>query len=161
LVALGVSVTAVAARSGFRWIQYTSEYFTVDFARGTMSVEVRDFRLIPFGWSSTDPEWESGTWDWKLSDYRESGEVRFERDLGVVAWGSSFPFFGVRSWYISLWPIAMISLGSGAGLLWWSASANRRKRRGLCAKCAYELAGLPASSPCPECGTARVMKVNA
>lgn len=35
----------------------------------------------------------------------------------------------------------------------WARRA-RRRRRGLCTKCAHSLEGLPADAPCPECGTA-------
>jgi hypothetical protein len=31
---------------------------------------------------------------------------------------------------------------------------RRSRRRGLCPRCAYNLAGLPPNSPCPECGRA-------
>src|SRR5262245_10478039 len=30
-----------------------------------------------------------------------------------------------------------------------------RRRRGLCARCGYDLRATPANTPCPECGTAK------
>jgi len=50
--------------------------------------------------------------------------------------------FYTASWFIPL---------GGVGLMrrW------RRRRRGQCPRCAYDLAGLTPGQPCPECGQAR------
>ncbi len=46
--------------------------------------------------------------------------------------------------------------------VWWAllfgpgaTRRSRRRRRGLCPRCAYDLKGLAPGSPCPECGPAR------
>ncbi|MFT5422611.1 MAG: hypothetical protein ACI89L_000376 [Phycisphaerales bacterium] len=46
---------------------------------------------------------------------------------------------------------AGIVFGTWEGLGY--ARRARRRRKGLCAKCAHSLDGLPDSAPCPECGT--------
>lgn len=47
--------------------------------------------------------------------------------------------------------------GVAIGLPWWLVRTLRRLRRrrasGTCPHCGYALAGLPAATPCPECGT--------
>lgn len=48
---------------------------------------------------------------------------------------------------------AFLAAGIPTGLLWWWD--RRRPRAGMCVKCGYDLAGLPAGAACPECGTDR------
>jgi hypothetical protein len=77
----------------------------------------------------------------------------------------SIPAAGPRMWWfffawepnrktlaVPLWfPIA-ITLGLSA-LAWRiDLAARRRARIGCCPKCSYNRTGLPAASPCPECG---------
>ncbi len=40
----------------------------------------------------------------------------------------------------------------GLGLARWSKQARASRNDSLCAKCAYDLTGLPAGTLCPECG---------
>lgn len=65
------------------------------------------------------------------------------------------------SYYI-LWPGLLINLALHTAA-WWAALgllpstarsllARSRRRRGLCTRCKYNLAGLPPEAPCPECG---------
>jgi len=51
--------------------------------------------------------------------------------------------------------IALWSAVAGA-VLWVGLRTRgmRRRRRGLCERCAHNRAGIPASAPCPECGAA-------
>lgn len=51
-------------------------------------------------------------------------------------------FFGVPMWLVLAAPAALAALA-------WRAA---RPLPGRCAKCDYNLAGLPPSAPCPECG---------
>ena len=67
--------------------------------------------------------------------------ARYERALPIVPspWGLAD---------VAVWSVA-------AGAVWWLAArarSARRRRRGLCARCAHSLAGLPDGGPCPECG---------
>ncbi|MGH7133345.1 MAG: hypothetical protein ACREJO_15535 [Phycisphaerales bacterium] len=54
--------------------------------------------------------------------------------------------------WITLWALALASFLSGGFLLWSARRARRRAMSGVCLKCGYDLSGLAAGSPCPECG---------
>jgi len=50
---------------------------------------------------------------------------------------------------VPLWmPLLVFAIPSAIA---WERFA-RRRRRGTCAVCGYDLAGLPKDAPCPECG---------
>lgn len=49
-------------------------------------------------------------------------------------------------------PVWMVA-GALAGIGVWLYVSDRRRARGLCRKCGYDLSGL-RGKPCPECGTA-------
>ena len=51
---------------------------------------------------------------------------------------------------LPLWLPALLTLAITIPA--WRLDALARRRSGLCRKCSYSLAGLPAGSPCPECG---------
>jgi len=59
-----------------------------------------------------------------------------------------------------LWPTLIANTLIFAGAWWLLLVApgmtrrSRRRRRGLCIRCAYDLRATSAGSPCPECGTA-------
>ncbi|MGH7131888.1 MAG: hypothetical protein ACREJO_08095 [Phycisphaerales bacterium] len=52
----------------------------------------------------------------------------------------------------SLQPFALASLLGGGWLVWSGRRARGRAMTGHCLKCDYDLAGLAAGAPCPECG---------
>ncbi|MGH7132664.1 MAG: hypothetical protein ACREJO_12030 [Phycisphaerales bacterium] len=62
---------------------------------------------------------------------------------------------------IFLWPFALASLLGGGWLVWSGRRARRRAMTGLCLKCGYDLAGLAAGAPCPECGGGKGAAVTA
>ena len=60
---------------------------------------------------------------------------------------------------IWIWLLADLALWT---CCWWALlfafsalRTSRRRRRGLCTRCAYDLRGLAPNAPCPECGHAR------
>src|SRR5262249_20025072 len=55
---------------------------------------------------------------------------------------------------VPIWMLALPSLLTSATAWRLDTLARRRARVGLCPKCGYNLAGLPPTSPCPECGQA-------
>ncbi len=54
-----------------------------------------------------------------------------------------------------LYALAIATLVEGPRFAIRRARRNNRRRRGQCVACAYDLASLPADSPCPECGSVR------
>lgn len=56
-----------------------------------------------------------------------------------------------------LWVVLAPALAPSAIFAWRQA---RRRARGECARCAYDLRGLPPGAPCPECGTPRQSEVS-
>jgi len=71
--------------------------------------------------------------------------------LGIIEyqrWGGQAS--GFTGWQLDLhlfWPMAACGLISV--LAWWQ---TRRVRAYTCANCSYDLRGLTANRPCPECG---------
>jgi hypothetical protein len=53
---------------------------------------------------------------------------------------------------VPLWPFALLALGGTVVLARIAREARRRPKRPRCAKCRYDLTGLPPHSRCPECG---------
>ena len=73
----------------------------------------------------------------------------FRWDLGAATYGS---FGGFRVLNICLWPFPVLLWASGGWLVWSGRRARRRAMTGVCLKCGYDLVGLAAGAPCPECG---------
>lgn len=61
---------------------------------------------------------------------------------GIISWQVVFPLY-----------VPLILLAGASAAAWAAQSrAARRARLGLCPKCRYDRAGLPAGVVCPECG---------
>ena len=85
--------------------------------------------------------------DWRWS---RLGLV-LERDQGSIArgWVAIVPY-----WVVLL---AVATLAFGKRLLWTPIVRRRRRRRGRCVACGYDLRG--STDRCPECGTASGSKI--
>ena len=68
---------------------------------------------------------------------------------GLFAW-ERINGFGIRSdaLLVALWAPALLLTTGGA----WLWRRGRRRTPGLCPSCGYDVPGLPAGTPCPECG---------
>jgi hypothetical protein len=66
--------------------------------------------------------------------------------------------FGSSAWWVvvPLWMPLVPTLMATATAWRLDTLARRRARIGLCPTCNYDLRGLPAASPCPECGAVPV-----
>ena len=77
---------------------------------------------------------------------------------GVMAYGRQLDKPSILIPYLPLWPGFALNTLFYAALAWgaWQlplALRRRRRRvRGQCVRCGYDLAGLPKGSQCPECG---------
>lgn len=69
------------------------------------------------------------------------------------------PVFGpgsdIRGVWVVLWVPVVMLVVLGAGLRYSAGRSVRRAAVNLCQKCRYDLRGLAASAPCPECGQRR------
>ena len=65
---------------------------------------------------------------------------------------SGQPGSGRTGVLVILWPTALAPLLGGGWLVWAGRRARRRAMAGCCVKCGYDLVGLAAGAPCPECG---------
>jgi hypothetical protein len=88
---------------------------------------------VTFGWPAPKGNPPTPSWRWG-----------FQR--------SDLPMYGKSDAVSLLYPAL---LTTAPAVLFWRADirAWRRERRGLCGKCGYDLSGIAAESPCPECGS--------
>lgn len=86
---------------------------------------------------------------------------RFDSSVDLAASGGHQPEKASKQFWL---PISVLPAGFTLNTLLYTvvwlfpflgfraARRTLRARRGLCTRCAYDLKGLPAGSPCPECG---------
>jgi hypothetical protein len=95
-------------------------------------------------------------WLMHLEPRRNPSQAYFQTHGPQVQWWPVWdsyysPSWGAERLAIPLWmPFVLVAIPTA--WLWWR---DRRSRWvGHCAACGYDLAGLAAGSPCPECGAA-------
>lgn len=180
-----IMIEAPAVRFGctaqWSWIWYikstTADAVTVhvEYARSTYPriYESPDSRTLPdhsttsrgeysFGWPTRAMRttkcsqgqskgwWEDACW---VNGASNSPFIPFSRDaesprsyalpIGILSRG----FAMNTAFYAAAWWVLVFGLARGRA---WN-----RRRRGLCVKCTYDLRGLEAHTPCPECGRIR------
>lgn len=59
--------------------------------------------------------------------------------------------------FVSVPWLYVVAVGALGPMSWWLAAvrAKRRRFKGLCGRCGYDLRATPTDQPCPECGTLR------
>lgn len=143
LLALGALAVALWVWSGWHELiryQLTAEGVTfVKVVGGQVVASTSDALQLR---ASGRPRWltqdRSGcSWKWGYS--YTSG---VDTGLNAVLTTHAIPF----------WPLPLFVLFIGVRLFRSGIRARRRARSGSCAKCGYNLAGLAADAPCPECG---------
>jgi hypothetical protein len=90
-------------------------------------------------------------------DTSERGWLFLEESEGMLwwyfHWGVDKP--GPRSVYaFPAWILVALAGGTSA-VMWvrgWEGRTAKRRRLGVCARCAYSRAGLAEGAACPECG---------
>lgn len=132
----GAAVLALFAASGFGGIsREVAKGWEVSLKHGCVRVLYWDANTIVFHDPQTMRERKRWEIDW----------------LGWVDRGLYFPNgargTSLQSVAAPLWPI-------GLALLGWGEFSRRRSRRLMAGECVcgYNLAGLAAGTPCPECG---------
>lgn len=87
---------------------------------------------------------KSGKSEFKSSIGIQPGASVSERWLPIYILPLGFALDSL--FYAAAWSVPLFGIRMGRRTL--------RRRRGLCARCAYDLKGLTLGSPCPECGHA-------
>jgi hypothetical protein len=65
------------------------------------------------------------------------------------------PVVGIAMVFIPIWSLALLTGVPTAWMFRTDRKRRRGEREGLCAKCGYDLRGLPDGRACPECGAVR------
>lgn len=145
LVSLGVAVAGVWLLSLWKWVNITS----ADGERA-VTATIENGHL----WLSREP------WDWSEFSVKSGGVSR-----PPEYWSWMFVNLdGCTRARVPLWPVALVGIGAGWGLIRSGLHARRRQGPASCRGCGYSLAGLPgagerdggtdavSAARCPECG---------
>ena len=101
-------------------------------------------------WTTGDPPPERR---WLRAGFRfQRRKMKFRPSVAPTGAADSYTYYSLEIPYWS--PIALTGVGPALAL-WTTARARRfrrRRERGLCVRCGYDLRATP--SRCPECGTA-------
>jgi hypothetical protein len=114
-------------------------------------------RVAAFGWPLPAVYW---LWDWRTETL--SGGVVTTPKSGVAPPNPGVPDRAVP-WRFIWINLALDTLLYAATLLlpyalFHTIRRLRRRREGLCPRCAYNRAGLAPSAACPECGTSPLLR---
>lgn len=84
------------------------------------------------------------------------------REAGFIEFPARNELYGPEErWipYYPLWPGLIGNALVWGGVIWVGLfglrllRGRRRRRHGLCTRCAYDRKGIATAAPCPECGT--------
>lgn len=150
----GAIVPSWARRELLEWTEFTAPALPMGAARGLIATGWPS----PAMWMSFDQQPGAGYWWFKA------------RNGIVLVAAPASPDFSPLSPRERTLPTRIVPCGFLICVGFWSAiwliplymlravRTNLRKRAGRCIGCGYDLKGLAAASPCPECGKARVRK---
>lgn len=155
---MGVLVSVAGVVSGWYSIEHRGRH------RDTGLVEGALFIVFHYDGYHQTSSWQikrtGGSFSWNGG--RESFEPVGTGSIDLGVFRRMFIVYGdsaLDGIVISLWFLAALFILPGTGLGFSAWHGIRRARIGLCVKCNYDLRGLPASAPCPECGKVRVVGV--
>ena len=138
--------------------------------------------MLSFAWWRSGTTWMThvGPGDWtitlawgKFGIAYEPGIMAMTEQLTGVAmprglaniqrpWGMHWSFSGTwepgrKAVVVPMWFPTIIVAGLSALAWQMEFAARRRARAGNCAKCNYSRVGLASTTPCPECGSMKVV----
>ena len=137
-----VAMAYAASTARVRWVTYSGphRYVGLGFFRGALTVSAVEYL------ARTN---QVSTWSYRSHSVRGWPTRSWRACLG---W--RFKWWRTRQEFSASVPLwAVLAAGCAASLPAW-AVRSRRRAKGACRRCGYDLAGLGAGAVCPECGAA-------
>lgn len=135
---------------------------------GTVGLPMKPYASVDelrAGWPLTSVRWwaECGDDHGNKPSNAEHGVFRAWSTRSVLSIGSVFfqkvlplrPIWPLFIANVLIWALAFAGVVSGFAWMVHGRRVRRRRRRGWCLACGYDLSGLPSHQACPECGTPR------
>lgn len=147
LVAAGVVFGGAMVVSRWWWFGYSTGTRSFDIGDGTLYLASRE----------SEESWETVRGGFEIERNNHWNGPMAQTQWGVWSWWRwgevyvSWPA-GERRWEYTVWPVAPLLVGIGAGLGYPGLVGAVRRRRNCCVRCGYSRAGLAAGAVCPECG---------
>jgi hypothetical protein len=139
ILATGLLFTAACAVSAKWWFGYCTDTWLADFGDGTLytrTITANNWERPLHGWQGgPNGRYYGKSWEWTWWVF---GDTSASGDLIQAH---------------SVWPLAPLMVVTGGSLVLFGRRAVKRVAANQCLKCGYSRAGIPASAPCPECGT--------